>query len=197
MSSDRNIVLASTSPRRKALLEQVGLTFSTASIDIDESVQQHESPVAYVLRLARAKALAAVPHFSAQTILIAADTTVTIDNHILGKPLDREDAFAMWQKLSGRVHQVITGVAVAQAGRIVTCSVSTDVEFSPLSAAQMQEYWASGEPLGKAGGYAIQGRGAAFIPRIHGSYSNVVGLPLVETLALLDEITAASQIERT
>lgn len=183
--SESNIVLASTSPRRKELLEQVGLRFTTAAIDIDESIVDGEAASEYVVRLAREKAQAAVPQFSDNTLIIAADTTVTVDGHILGKPADQDEAFAMWQLLSGRTHQVMTGVAVAYAGQIKTDLVITDVEFLPLTPSQMQTYWDSGEPIGKAGGYAIQGLGAAFIPRIQGSYSNVVGLPLVETLALL------------
>jgi len=181
----RLIVLASTSPRRKALLEQVGLIFTTAAIDIDESVHTDESPADYVVRLAQQKALAAVPDFSPQTLIIAADTTVTIDGLILAKPTDRDHAFSMWQLLAGRTHQVMTGVAVACGEEIVTCNVVTDVDFMMLNKLQMQEYWDTGEPMGKAGGYAIQGYGAAYIPRINGSYSNVVGLPLVETLALI------------
>ncbi len=183
-----NIILASTSPRRKELLEQVGLQFTTAVIDIDESNVEGETPADYVVRLAREKALAAMPDFTKETVIIAADTTVTIDGHILGKPVDQSDAFAMWQLLSGRTHQVMTGVAVACAGEIKAAIVTTDVEFLPLTQAQMQDYWNSGEPIGKAGGYAIQGLGAAFIPRIQGSYSNVVGLPLVETLALITAV---------
>lgn len=183
--SESNIVLASTSPRRKELLEQVGLRFTTAVIDIDESIVDGDAASEYVVRLAREKAQAAVPQFSDNTLIIAADTTVTVDGHILGKPADQDEAFAMWQLLSGRTHQVMTGVAVAYAGQIKTDLVITDVEFLPLTPSQMQTYWDSGEPIGKAGGYAIQGLGAAFIPRIQGSYSNVVGLPLVETLALL------------
>lgn len=189
VTAELNIILASTSPRRKELLEQIGLHFMTASIDIDESHIEGETSADYVVRLAREKALAAMPDFATDTLIIAADTTVTIDGHILGKPLNQEDAFSMWRLLSGRTHQVMTGVAVAYADEIKTAIVKTDVEFLPLTEVQMQRYWDSGEPIGKAGGYAIQGRGAAFIPRIHGSYSNVVGLPLVETLALMNAIT--------
>ena len=189
MSHPFDIILASISPRRKELLEQVGLQFRTASIDIDESPLQNEQPADYVVRLAREKARAAVPSFPKNTLIIAADTTVTIDGHVLGKPIDKDDAFAMWQLLSGRTHQVMTGVAISYAGNIQTTIVTTDVNFLLLSPAQMQTYWDSGEPIGKAGGYAIQGLGAAFIPRIQGSYSNVVGLPLVETLALINVIS--------
>ncbi len=184
------IVLASTSPRRQALLQQVGVAFSTAVIDIDESVRVGETPADYVVRLARQKAQAAIPFFSTDTVIIAADTSVTVDGLILGKPSSQQDAFAMWTLLSGRCHQVMTGVAVARRGQIASTVVVTEVEFLPLSPTQMHSYWDSGEPIGKAGGYAIQGLGAAFIPRIDGSYSNVVGLPLVETLALLRQAIA-------
>ncbi|GAC1376323.1 MAG: nucleoside triphosphate pyrophosphatase [Aquirhabdus sp.] len=188
--TELNIILASTSPRRKELLEQVGLQFNSVVIDIDESIVAGETAADYVVRLAREKAQAVVPQFSEHTLIIAADTTVTVDGQILGKPIDQNDAFSMWQLLSGRTHQVMTGVAVAYVGEIKTDLVITDVEFLPLSEAQMKNYWNSGEPIGKAGGYAIQGLGAAFIPRINGSYSNVVGLPLVETLALLTAAVA-------
>lgn len=187
--SHLDVVLASTSPRRKELLEQIGVQFTTTAIDIDESVITGETPSEYVVRLAREKALTAVSNFSEQTVIIAADTTVTIDGHILGKPVNREDAFAMWELLSGRTHQVMTGVAVAFLGQVQTAIVQTDVEFLSLTHEQMQNYWDSGEPIGKAGGYAIQGLGAVFVPRIQGSYSNVVGLPLVETVALITAVT--------
>jgi len=187
--SHLNVVLASTSPRRKELLEQIGVQFTTAVIDIDESIVAGEIPSDYVVRLAQEKALAAVSNFPEQTVIIAADTTVTIDGHILGKPVNREDAFAMWALLSGRTHQVMTGVAVAFLGQVQTAIVQTDVEFVSLTHEQMQNYWDSGEPIGKAGGYAIQGLGAVFVPQIRGSYSNVVGLPLVETVALITAVT--------
>jgi septum formation protein len=188
--SDLTIVLASTSPRRQELLTQIGIQFTTALIDIDESIVEAEKPEHYVVRLARQKASAAIPHCSESAVIIAADTTVTIDGHILGKPADRADAFAMWDLLSGRIHQVMTGVAVAYAGLVQTTIVRTDVEFSTLTPQQMHYYWDSGEPVGKAGGYAIQGLGSMFIPRIQGSYSNVVGLPLFETVALINAVIA-------
>ncbi len=182
------IVLASGSPRRRELLAQVGVDFAVQVFEIDESVLPNESPVAYVERLAQQKAQATVPHLPAQTIVIAADTTVTIDGNILGKPVDAEDAYRMWRLLSGRTHQVMTGVAVACGDQLRYTHVVTQVEMLALTEQQMQAYWQTGEPLGKAGGYAIQGLGAAFIPAIRGSYSNVVGLPLVETLDLLQQI---------
>lgn len=182
------IVLASSSPRRRELLQQVGLDFEVKSFEINESPHLHEAPADYVVRLAIEKAQAAIEQLPENTVVIAADTTVTIDGQILGKPVSQADAFAMWQRLSGRNHYVMTGVAVACNERMLHRRVTTEVHFSHLSRTDMQQYWATQEPLGKAGGYAIQGRGAAFIPKINGSYSNVVGLPLFETLDLLEEI---------
>lgn len=182
------IVLASASPRRRELLQQVGVSFDVQVFEIDETPYLHEAPADYVVRLAIGKAKAAIRELPADTIVIAADTTVTIDGRILGKPVDQADAFSMWQRLSGRDHFVMTGVAVARNNVVLHRRVTTEVHFAHLTHADMQQYWASGEPVGKAGGYAIQGLGAAFIPKIHGSYSNVVGLPLFETLDLLKEI---------
>lgn len=182
------IILASGSPRRRELLTQVGVDFSVQVFEINESPHVAETPAAYVARLAISKAQAAIPHVPAQTIVIAADTTVTIDGLILGKPQDQADALQMWQRLQGRTHQVLTGVAVCQGTRCLSQVVCTEVVMRQLTEVEMQAYWQTGEPLGKAGAYAIQGRGAAWIPAIHGSYSNVVGLPLVETLALLQQI---------
>lgn len=182
------IVLASGSPRRRELLQQVGVDFEVKVFEIDESCWPNESPQDYVRRLAMSKARAAQAHLPDDCVVIAADTTVTIAGQILGKPVDQADAFAMWQQLSGQTHQVYTGVAVGCGERLLSCMVATAVQMLPLTGTQMQAYWDSGEPLGKAGGYAIQGRAAAFIPRIEGSYSNVVGLPLVETLQLLQQI---------
>ena len=186
------IILASASPRRKELLEQVGVEFRVQSFEIDESPYPHEAPADYVVRLAIQKAQAAIEALPADSIVIAADTTVTVDGRILGKPVDQADAFAMWQRLSGRDHFVMTGVAVAKNQTVLHRRVTTEVHFSPLSHADMLAYWQTGEPVGKAGGYAIQGLAAAFIPKIYGSYSNVVGLPLVETLDLLKEIQRLS-----
>lgn len=182
------IVLASGSARRRELLQQVAVDFEVQVFEIDESCRPNESPSDYVHRLAEAKARAAQLHLPTDCVVLAADTTVTIGGRILGKPADRDEAFAMWQHLSGQTHQVLTGVAVACGDRLFSSVVATSVQMLPLTVAQMQAYWDTGEPLGKAGGYAIQGRAAAFIPRIEGSYSNVVGLPLVETLQLLQQI---------
>lgn len=189
------IVLASSSPRRRELLQQVGVEFEVKAFEIDETPHLHEAPADYVVRLAIQKANAAIIHLPADTIVIAADTTVTIDGQILGKPGSQAEAFAMWQRLSGRTHFVMTGVAVARNSRVLHRRVTTEVHFTYMSVSDMQSYWHSQEPLGKAGGYAIQGLGAAFIPKIHGSYSNVVGLPLFETLDLLNDIKAGANNE--
>lgn len=178
------LFLASTSPRRRELLQQIGLTFSVLRVDVDESRQPQERPADYVLRLARDKAQAGLRQLT-EGIVIAADTTVVMDDDVLGKPASAEEAFAMWQRLSGRTHQVLTGVAVAEAQRIESVVVSTRVQFRAITRTEMQTYWQCGEPQDKAGGYAIQGRGAVFVDAIEGSYSNVVGLPLTETAALL------------
>ena len=184
----QQIILASSSPRRRELLQQIGIEFDVNSFEIDESPHLHEAPANYVVRLAIEKAQAAIRQLPVDTIVIAADTTVTIDGQILGKPANQADAFAMWQRLSGRDHFVMTGVAVAKNQTVLHRRVTTEVHFAPLTQADMLAYWQTGEPIGKAGGYAIQGKGAAFIPKIHGSYSNVVGLPLFETLDLLRDI---------
>ena len=188
------IVLASSSPRRCELLQQIGLEFEVNSFEIDESPHLHEAPADYVVRLAIEKARAAIAQLPVDTIVIAADTTVTIDGQILGKPVSQADAFAMWQRLSGRDHFVMTGVAVAKNQTVLHRRVTTEVHFAHVTQADMLAYWQTGEPIGKAGGYAIQGKGAAFIPKIHGSYSNVVGLPIFETMDLLREIQQAVEI---
>lgn len=184
------IVLASSSPRRRELLQQIGLEFEVRAFEIDETPHLHEAPADYVVRLAIQKAKTAITNLPADTIVIAADTTVTIDGQILGKPGSQAEAFAMWQRLSGRTHFVMTGVAVARNERVLHRRVTTEVHFSYMTVTDMQNYWHSKEPIGKAGGYAIQGLGASFVPKINGSYSNVVGLPLYETLDLLNEIKA-------
>lgn len=178
------LFLASTSPRRRELLQQVGLEFSVLMVDVDESVREGERPADYVLRLAREKALAGLAQ-AAEGVVIAADTTVVVDDEVLGKPTSEVEAMHMWRRLSGRTHQVLTGVAVGDTRHVETVAVSTRVHFRAITQAEMHAYWQSGEPGDKAGGYAIQGRGAVFVDAIEGSYSNVVGLPLTETAALL------------
>ena len=185
------IILASSSPRRKELLEQVGLKFEIFSPDIDESVCIGESADHYVQRLAQQKAQAILAQFP-DAIVIAADTSLVLDHKIIGKPESKQHAFEIWTALSDRQHDVLSGVCVLSSqcdpNTIQSMVVRTKVYFQKLSQLDMEQYWATGEPIGKAGAYAIQGYAAQFIPRIQGSYSNVVGLPLYETLQLLKNI---------
>lgn len=184
-----HLILASSSPRRQELLQQIGLDFTVYSPDIDESVRPDETVQAYVERLARAKAQAVLAQFP-DAVVIAADTSLSVDGQIIGKPESKQHAFAIWSQLSGRQHDVLSGVCVATSQQISSIVVTTHVEFQSLSPDDMENYWATGEPLGKAGAYAIQGIAAQYIPRIEGSYSNVVGLPLYETLQLLKAVKA-------
>lgn len=182
-----HLILASSSPRRRELLQQLGLAFDIYSPDIDESVLLNEQAEQYVQRLAQNKAMAVLSKFS-DACVIAADTALVIDGMIIGKPKSKQDAFHIWSLLSGRIHDVLTGVCVANFNQKQTIVVPTRVAFKELSLSDMEDYWATGEPLGKAGGYAIQGIAAQYIPRIEGSYSNVVGLPLYETIQLLKAV---------
>lgn len=186
------IILASQSPRRKELLEQIDLVFEICSADIDETVTPNETVDEYVLRVATAKAMA-VGQKHPDSIIIAADTTVTIDQEILSKPINLNDALKMWHQLSGRQHWVKTTVVVVYAKQIWHDTVTTSVYFKDLTDREMLAYWQTGEPQDKAGGYAIQGRAAAWVKRINGSYSNVVGLPLYETLQLLKQAETFSK----
>jgi septum formation protein len=180
-----SLYLASTSPRRRELLLQLGLVFSVLKIDVDETRLAGETPEQYVQRLAQEKARAGLAQVPAGSVVIAADTTVALGDAELGKPASEAEALAMWVQLSGGEHRVLTGVAVACADEVVAEVVTTAVHFRDIAEHEMRAYWASGEPADKAGGYAIQGRGAVFVTGISGSYSNVVGLPLAETAALL------------
>lgn len=185
------LYLASSSPRRRELLTQIGLPFHIVPAAIDETPEAGESAVAYVERLARGKALAGL-HFLAQradVCVLGADTAVVLDGRILGKPVDRADALAMLQALSGREHEVLTAVAVANRERCEARVVSSRVTFRSVSMAEAERYWETGEPQDKAGGYAIQGLAAVFVSRVEGSYSAVVGLPLCETAALLADFS--------
>ena len=180
--------LASRSPRRRELLAQIGVDYVIVDVAVDETPHQGESPVDFALRLALDKARAGL---SARTgndwPVLGADTIVVCDEHILGKPLDRPDAARMLGMLSGREHAVMTAVALAD-GRHEAVRLSTSlVRFRSLRHEEIAAYCATGEPDDKAGAYAIQGRAAAFIERLEGSYSGVMGLPLFETAALLEE----------
>jgi septum formation protein len=181
------LYLASASPRRRELLAQVGLIPEVVVQDIDESRQAGEASEHYVTRLARQKAQAAMRDARCHRPLpvVAADTTVVCAGQVLGKPATLDEAREMLQLLSGRTHQVLTAVAVAQRDACEIVLVTTQVRFRTLNVAEIDAYWATGEPCDKAGAYGIQGIGAMFISRIDGSYSGVMGLPLFETLQLL------------
>jgi len=176
--------LASASPRRRQLLELIGVPHLVTPADIDETPHASERADEYVMRLAREKAAAIWAQHQDLPVL-AADTTVVVDQEILGKPESEADAAAMLGKLSGREHFVHTGFALRTGPSVHVGISSTRVSFAVLTAAQIHAYWASGEPQGKAGAYAIQGLGAVFVSKIAGSYTGVMGLPLFETAEML------------
>lgn len=181
-----HLYLASHSPRRRELLQQIGVPFRSLSVAIDESPYPGEHAQAYVERLAREKAQAGLAMVDdPQACVLGADTSVVLDGQILGKPGDRETFFRMMTALSGRTHQVLTGIAVTSQSDCQSRVVEGLVRFRSLSEREIETYWRTGEPQDKAGGYAIQGLAAVFIDRIEGSYSAVVGLPLCETALLL------------
>lgn len=180
------LYLASASPRRRELLAQIGVPFTTHVVPIDETAQPGEAPAAYVERLARAKAHAALDTLNDRdAVVLGSDTAVVLDGRILGKPVDREDALATLAALSGREHQVLTAVALVSDNRAEARVVTSTVRFKPLDRTQIEAYWATGEPRDKAGSYGIQGLAAVFVSQMQGSYSAVVGLPLCETAELL------------
>ena len=178
------LVLASGSPRRRDLLSQLGLTFATVAPDVDETPLPGERPIEMVRRLALAKAAAVEGD-----PVLAADTTVEIDGEIFGKPVDADDARRMLRRLSGRAHKVHTGVAVRAGSEIAAEVVTTIVTFVALQPAVIDWYVGTGEPLDKAGAYAIQGHGGVFVELVRGSTSNVVGLPLTTVARLLARLT--------
>ena len=189
------LVLASGSPRRRALLEQIGLQFEVRVTDVDESVLPGESPQTYVERLAAAKAHAG---FRSGSVTLGADTTVAINDEILGKPCGLNEGVAMLLRLSGRAHEVHTGIAVYDGERLESKVVTTKVYFRSINEAEARRYWYTGEPADKAGGYGIQGIGSIFAERLEGSYSGVVGLPLEQTeqlLRMLDIDTWSTRID--
>jgi len=187
------IFLASKSPRRRELLRQLGVAFEILDPDVPEQRAPGESPTDYVSRVAREKARAgllqvgAAPH----ALVIGADTEVVLDGEVFGKPDGPEDAAAMLRRLAGRTHEVLSAVWVVSSGREEGAVQATKVRFDALDEATVAAYVAGGEPFGKAGAYAIQGRAAAFIPCIEGSYSSVMGLPLHETACLLARFDCA------
>ncbi len=219
-----DIVLASGSPRRRELLERAQLDFTILSVDIDETPLDNESPTAYIERMVATKADAAIQQLSdisqanhdsltSPFIILTSDTIGVLSDGktVLVKPIDRDHAYSMWQRMSDNVHEVWTAVQATQVQLLPKAERSpseptqclqiinqqriterTEVTFIPLTTQMMSDYWDSGEPADKAGGYGIQGLGAEWISRINGSYTNVVGLPLAQTLALIKEITEGS-----
>jgi septum formation protein len=184
------LYLASKSPRRAQLLQQIGVSFDVVDVDVEEVPGATESPGDYVKRLAEAKAKAGAERLSMLQIgfdapVIGADTIGVCEGRILEKPADEDAAVAMLQHLSGRIHQVLSAVSLCRRREQSTRLSVTSVKFRPLSESECRVYWRTGEPRDKAGGYGIQGLGAVFVESINGSYSGVVGLPIEETIALL------------
>ena len=178
------IILASASPRRKELLDQIGVRYLVRPVDIDETPEKDEPPEHYVVRVAYDKAIRAKQDDISGLPILAADTTVVLDGMILGKPATESDAISMLMRLSGRTHQVYSAVSLWGEAYWQTLNI-TDVVFRELTRKEVLSYWQTGEPADKAGAYAIQGLGAVFVENISGSFSGVVGLPLFETARLL------------
>lgn len=181
------IYLASNSPRRAQLLQQIGMPFLQVQAAIEEKIQSGEAPEDYVVRLAREKAQAGFKNSGQDRPALGADTIVVIDQQVLEKPKDQEHARKMLESLSGRTHQVFTAIAIADAHSVKTQLVATEVSFKVLTAQEIADYWLTEEPLDKAGGYAIQGIAGKFVTNMNGSYSAVVGLPLYETEQLIKD----------
>lgn len=181
------LVLASASPRRAELLRAAGFTFDVDPPSVDETRRPGEPADRYCERLAREKA-AAVAGRAGERVVVAADTVVAVGAEVFGKPVDALDATRMLEALAGRRHQVLTGVAVAAGGHVACAVERTEVEFTPLTAEEVAWYVASGEPMDKAGAYAIQGLASLFVARIDGSYSNVVGLPVATVYRLVRDV---------
>lgn len=188
MSAKPELILASGSPRRQAMLSDMGVPFSVQISGVDEARRDNEQPEDYVTRLARDKAIAAHAKAPKHAVVLAADTIVIQGERVFGKPRDFDHAKQIWQALSNAKHQVLTAVCLKVADRQNVKVAITDVEFGAISESQMHAYWASNEPQDKAGAYAIQGLASAWVKNISGSYSNVVGLPLREVNQLLTTI---------
>lgn len=187
-SSVPSVILASASPRRLALLQQIGVAAEVDPADIDETVMSDESADAYVLRLAVEKSRAVSQRHGSDRLVLGADTTIEFDGEIIGKPHDLQECRSILGRLSGGCHSVITGVALTNGHRVVTSVCHTQIFFRAISGAEIDAYWRAGEPVGKAGSYAIQGMGALFVSRLEGSYSNVVGLPVYESATLFEQL---------
>ena len=186
-----SLILASASPRRTALLDQMGLSHRQFPVDIDESPLADESPEAMVMRLAEQKAATAWQRLSAagetDMVVLASDTLIAFNGKPLGKPADREDCFTMLRSLSDNEHEVLTAISVKGEQGSKTQCICTKVQFAPVSDDNIAAYWDTGEPADKAGSYAIQGIGGQFVKSVSGSVSSVIGLPLYETRCLLKE----------
>lgn len=186
---DIDLFLASASPRRKSLLTHIGVRFEVLAQDIDEQPNADEAPEVFAIRLALEKARAARAERPKNQPLpvLGADTVVVVDDLLLGKPKDQREGLDMLARLSGRSHRVLTGVAMVGEEQEATRLSISHVQFRQIAQAEAARYWATGEPLGKAGGYAIQGLGGVFVEQLEGSYTGVMGLPLFETHDLLSE----------
>jgi septum formation protein len=178
------LILASGSPRRAELLRAAGIEFTVRIADVDEAILPGESPRDYVLRLSRAKALAVAEE---DEMVLGADTTVVIEDEIAGKPIDTEDARRMLRALSGKWHEVLTGVTLLRGHKVLSDVAVTRVKFSEMSESEIDWYVSTEEPMDKAGAYGIQGYASRFVERIEGSYSNVVGLPVQMVYKMLKE----------
>ncbi len=183
------VYLASASPRRRALLQQAGIRHQVVLPDIEEVVQPGESAEVFVMRVARDKARAGQALVAKEgkpsAPVLAADTCIVLDNEIIGKPGDREEGIRILTRLAGRSHEVLTAVVLMEEGKSQQALSRSRVVFGPLSEKEIEDYWQSGEPVDKAGAYAIQGKAAAFIERIEGSYTGIVGLPLFEVVSMI------------
>ena len=185
--STQRIILASASPRRLELLGQIGVSAEVHPAHIDETPFNEEPAADYVMRMAREKATAVASCYTANDIILSADTSVILENSILGKPRDAEDFISIFKQLSGRMHEVLSAVSLVNDGRHDEILSSSHVWFRHISESEMLAYWETGEAADKAGGYGIQGKGALFIEKIEGSYSGIMGLPLYETCQLLQQ----------
>ena len=190
--TDIDLILASSSPRRAELLQQIGLRFAICPADIDEDPHPGEAVEVYVQRMAREKAeTVAQKGLASHLPVLGADTTVVLDNQIFAKPADKTAAIATLRALSGRSHRVLSAIAVVAEGRTELRLSETSVRFRTIKEQEYERYWSTGEPQGKAGAYAIQGLGAVFVEGITGSYSGVVGLPLMQTFELFERFNIA------
>ncbi len=185
--SDRKLHLASASPRRREILQALGLRFSFAGVDVDETPLDAEGAAEMALRLALAKADAAAEAMDSGNVILAADTVVALGDSVFGKPTSETDAIRMLAQLSGQSHRVVTAVAVLQETQRLTVVSETIVRFRVINPDEAAQYWQSGEPCDKAGAYAIQGKGGIFVESLSGSHSGVVGLPIFETAVLLGQ----------